>query len=701
MKKLLYLLIVTPIALTAQVGVGTTNPQARLDVTADNNGILIPRVALTSTIVAAPVVNPGGEALPISTLIYNTTTAGEAPNNVVPGFYYWNGTTWQPVGSEFQRIGNIVRNTTNTTGDHFLFGSTSMDDIPGTNDNHRMFFNKGKAAFRAGRVNDNQWDDANVGLYSSAMGFNTTASEYASTAIGAGTTASAWGSVAMGNSTVAAGSISTAMGERTRADGLASTAMGNVTIAVGSASTAMGFSTRALGYAATAMGDHTVASGQGSTAMGVQNNAESLGETVLGQYAAIVAGNSTAWVDTDRLFGIGNGTSNATRSDAFTILKNGLARLPSVTNPLIDAADGKAVVTKEWVQANAGTGGGEFQRTSGVVHNTTNLNADHFVFGSTTLDNIAETTADDSRMFFNKAKAAFRAGYAFGTEWNDANVGQYSTALGYRSRASGEYSTALGGGIASENSATAIGISANASGNTSVALGAGSASKDYATATGYKTSASGEYSTAMGNTTSASGNNSTTMGAGTSASGEYSTAMGLGNSANSLGETVLGHYASNVTGSADTWVTTDQLLAVGNGTGSSNRSNALTLYKDGNLTVAGTVTSSSDARLKTNIVPLSMALTKVLALNGYHYNWNTHYADKNELHTGLLAQEVQKLMPELVRQDANGTLSVNYNGMVPYLIESVKTQQKAIQEQRTMIETLLQKIETLLEAKNL
>lgn len=75
-------------------GIGTSLPNAVLDINANDHGILIPRVALNSKIVQAPVVNPLGGILPVSTMIYNTATAGVSPNNVYPGFYYWNTTNW-------------------------------------------------------------------------------------------------------------------------------------------------------------------------------------------------------------------------------------------------------------------------------------------------------------------------------------------------------------------------------------------------------------------------------------------------------------------------------------------------------------------------------------------------------------------------------------------------------------------------------
>ena len=62
---------------------------AMLDVVATDKGLLVPRVALTATNAAGPVTSPT-----TSLLVYNTATAGTAPNNVTPGYYYWNGSAW-------------------------------------------------------------------------------------------------------------------------------------------------------------------------------------------------------------------------------------------------------------------------------------------------------------------------------------------------------------------------------------------------------------------------------------------------------------------------------------------------------------------------------------------------------------------------------------------------------------------------------
>jgi hypothetical protein len=66
---------------------------------------------------------------------------------------------------------------------------------------------------------------------------------------------------------------------------------------------------------------------------------------------------------------------------------------------------------------------------------------------------------------------------------------------------------------------------------------------------------------------------------------------------------------------------------------------------------------------------------KIGKLKGYHYNWIAEDKD-DTIQTGLIAQEVQALFPELVSTDEDGYLSVNYIGLIPHLIEAVKDLQR-------------------------
>ncbi|MDY0208374.1 MAG: hypothetical protein RBR82_17390, partial [Pseudomonas sp.] len=223
----------------------------------------------------------------------------------------------------------------------------------------RLMWIPSKSAFRAGYVNGTQWNTANIGNYSVAMGNNTIASGDYSTAMGDGTEASGWQSVAMGSLTIASGWNSMAMGldsiasgyfsaafgESTNAigegsfaaglantaGGYASIAMGGDTTASGDYSTALGGSSNASGFASTALGGASTASGDHSTALGHITTAQAYASTVLGRYNEI-AGSTTAWNASDPVFAIGIGSSASNRANAMTVLKDGNVGI-GTTNP--------------------------------------------------------------------------------------------------------------------------------------------------------------------------------------------------------------------------------------------------------------------------------------------------------------------------------------------------------------------------------
>jgi hypothetical protein len=93
--------------------------------------------------------------------------------------------------------------------------------------------------------------------------------------------------------------------------------------------------------------------------------------------------------------------------------------------------------------------------------------------------------------------------------------------------------------------------------------------------------------------------------------------------------------------------------------------NAGSGYLNGNLI------QTSDKRLKQDFSVLTNSLSNIYQLNGYHFKW-IEASRSQDLQTGLIAQEVQKIFPELVQTDEKGFLSVNYIGLIPHLIESVK-----------------------------
>lgn len=84
--------------LMAQVGINTTDPKGILDVNSPGNdqGVVLPVVALTASNVAAPVTNPAGGSILAGTVVYNTTTTALGNNDVSPGMYVWDGSNWIP-----------------------------------------------------------------------------------------------------------------------------------------------------------------------------------------------------------------------------------------------------------------------------------------------------------------------------------------------------------------------------------------------------------------------------------------------------------------------------------------------------------------------------------------------------------------------------------------------------------------------------
>lgn len=107
---------------------------------------------------------------------------------------------------------------------------------------------------------------------------------------------------------------------------------------------------------------------------------------------------------------------------------------------------------------------------------------------------------------------------------------------------------------------------------------------------------------------------------------------------------------------------------------------------DGDIEYGGTLGQSSDRRLKENIYTLTGSLNKVLDLEGVSFNWKNKKDKGEETRYGLIAQDVQKILPNLVKtsiipdENMDKTLTVNYIELIPYLIESIKDQQKQIDE---------------------
>jgi hypothetical protein len=117
---------------------------------------------------------------------------------------------------------------------------------------------------------------------------------------------------------------------------------------------------------------------------------------------------------------------------------------------------------------------------------------------------------------------------------------------------------------------------------------------------------------------------------------------------------------------------------------------AATFAANGNFTAAGEVTAFSDARLKDNIEVIADPLTKILKLRGVTFT-RTDQEDKERVHMGVIAQEVEQYFPEVVHTTSDGTKTVNYGAMAGAFIEAFKEQQSQIDELRAMIKKLMDK----------
>ncbi|MBO3115521.1 hypothetical protein J4050_02110 [Winogradskyella sp. DF17] len=488
-----------------------------------------------------------------------------------------NGTGWRLKGSDPNNYGNI--------------GAFAID----LSFNNLSSTTKGATGFNSFTIGFGTEASENN---STAMGRETVASGSGATAMGFRTEASGSNSTAMGNRSVASGSNSRAMGSSTEASGSNSTAMGSSTGASGTSSTAMGTSTEASGNYATAMGVSTTASGFNSTAMGFVTTAEAFISLAIGRYN-IGGGDPFNWVETDPLFEIGNGISNSNRSNALTLFKNGTITAPSFD--LSEITDDKALITKEYADLNLGSSGLEaLDEGNGNGWRLNGVDAANY-------GNVGNNAVDLSHSTVASSTQGATGAYSFATGRNNTASALYATAIGNQNNAT-------------NIAAVAMGSSANASGDYSISLGR-------------ETTASGGSSVALGSATTATNIGSIAMGSATEATGRSATAAGRFTRAQAFSSAALGRYNIG-NGNANSWIESDPLFEIGNGTDDTNRSNALTVLKNGKVDIPGDLTINNT----TTIGSSGTAISEVIKITGVGdaggttiidyptgYNWeNTH-----------------------------------------------------------------------------
>jgi hypothetical protein len=117
-------------------------------------------------------------------------------------------------------------------------------------------------------------------------------------------------------------------------------------------------------------------------------------------------------------------------------------------------------------------------------------------------------------------------------------------------------------------------------------------------------------------------------------------------------------------------------------------------YSSCSFLATGVLSCSSDINLKKNITNSSYGLDTVMSLRPVEYNWK-YETDGTAKNIGFIAQEVQKVMPNLVTTDASGYEELNTIGMVPVLTEAIQQQQLAILDMQNKGGTSTQKIKDI------
>ena len=199
---LFYQLTVTAQSLAINTDGSTANASAILDVKSTTKGILIPRLSTTQR---TSIVSPAD-----GLLVFDSTANS---------FWVFDGTAWQEIvagnNTLWKKNGNDIYNNNNgnvgiglinpktllhVKSGAVLFDST-IGSTPVSGGGTRMMWIPAKAAFRAGTAVSTEWNDANIGLYSFAAGYNVKAAGSYSFALGADAIASGSQCISIGTST--------------------------------------------------------------------------------------------------------------------------------------------------------------------------------------------------------------------------------------------------------------------------------------------------------------------------------------------------------------------------------------------------------------------------------------------------------------------------------------------------------------------
>lgn len=492
------------------------------------------------------------------------------------------------------------------------------------------------------------------------------------------------------------------------------------TIAGGQQNDATGFASAISGGASNdAANSHSVVSGGvGNVASGLQSSIGGGSYNTATAYASRVSGGSSNSADADGAV-VGGGGNNHARG-AFSTIAGGGGANPGDSNAALGmwsfVGGGTENVAGEW--ASTVSGG----------------------FVNLALDSVATVSG-------GVANGATGFGSTIGGGSSNAALGTYSTIAGGLgnhvvdscaavggggyNRVHGAYSTiAGGGGNLAEDSNSILGWWGAIGGgrrnlvgdgyNGTVAGGFSNAAGHFAAVGGGGWNQAWSGATIAGGESNTAGGIDAAVGGGTynRAMADYSTVPGgegnhaTGRHSFAAGEGARAHHNNSFVWSDGTiWLfdsaasTSESqfiIMTSGNvGIGLSNPTDRLHVH-NGNIRTNGCLIGSnllcpSDTRLKEDIHTLDHALDRVGRLRGVEYRWRDEVIQKQSLpvgpQVGLIAQEVQDVVPQAVIKGSDGYLTVDYTRLVPLLIEGMKEQQKQIEMQQYQIDQLIKKLE--------
>lgn len=620
---------------------------------------------------------------------------------------------------------------TNNASTAFVFGDNNSS---GSTANNALVFGSSCTASQAYGVAIG-YNNQSQGQHAVAIGRNVRALSDNSVAVGLGSVTNGQNSFAVGNSNNTYGLNSFAMGEDNRVDG--------------ESALVAGIQNQAWGNSSFATGTGNIVFGAGAFVTGMYNDQNGYFE------------NGSNPAPTDRLFQLGNGSSSFSRSNALTVLRNGRTGFGTTTpNATIHIDNNEAQkLILEGADANDNFGLGVFGFSELRMHAPTgnslafgngsvnSFTPRIFVDGMSGNVGIGTTTPDVALQVDGQIKINDGTQGANKVLTSDAvGTASWQPIASYWSENSGHIYNNNAGNVGIGNNTPIVPLSfASVIGN-KISLWGSSTSNHYGMGIQpgllqlYTASNVDDIAFGYGSSTSftelvridgPTGN----LGIGTNAPSEKlhvsGTASNLalfngGNnlyitlSENGLPKGYIGSYNQSVTSNDvdfGTYGTTNGAvhlitqatprLTVSNsgnvGIGITNPTQAL--HVNGNILATGTITPS-DKRFKKNIAAIQNPLAKLMQLQGVTYLMNmTAYPEWKfdaSLQYGLIAQEVEKVFPEIVKEiNVDGYKGVDYVKLVPVMLEAIKELDKKNVTLQAQNQSLDKRVKLLEEKLNL